>query len=130
MACEEWTIAIVRSSRLGVVKDQIHVHYLGLGTEEDHHSWLSGRHTLTADTLFNHLVENMTPLHIDLQRKGKFPTEALLKLPCPPDMAVLETRSELGNYVCQKTEMKQEKSRREVAFVSSGFWLGGFTGST
>ena len=50
-----------------------------------------------ADELFKHLVELAIPLYVDLKRKGKLPTVAPLKLPCPPNVATLGTMSELGN---------------------------------
>ena len=91
----------VKSCRSDVVKYQLHILYIGLGIEEAHHMYSKDGHTYTADKLFEHLVETEIPLYVDLKRKGKLPTVALLKLPCPPNVATLGTMSELGKIPLQ-----------------------------
>ena len=45
-ASEEW--ARVRSCRLDIAKEQIHIRYSGLRIEDTHHPWLGDGHTYTA----------------------------------------------------------------------------------
>ena len=47
----------------------------------------------------------MISLYVDLKRKGKFPTVASLKMPCPPNVATLETMSNLGNDLYKKQRL-------------------------
>ena len=93
----------VRSCRLDVVKYQLQILYIGLVTEEAHHAYLKNVHTYTEDELFRHLVDTAIPLYFYLKRKGKFPTVAPLKLPCPPNVATLGTMSELGKNFYKQT---------------------------
>ena len=87
----------MRSCRSDVVKDHLHILYIGLGIEEAHHAYSKDGHTYTADELFEQHPETAILLYVDLKRKGKLPTVAPLKLPCPPNVATLGTMSELGN---------------------------------
>ena len=91
----------------------IHILYIGLVIEEDHHTYPKDGHTYTADELFEHLVETAISLYIYLERKGKLPTVAPLKLPCPPNVATLGTMSELGNNLYKKTDIEQVRMRKE-----------------
>ena len=99
----------VRSCRLDVVKYQLHILYIGLVIKEAHYAYSKDVHTYTADELFENLVETA----IDLKRKGKFPTMAPLKLPCPPNVATLGTMSELGNELYKQTEIEQVRLIKE-----------------
>ena len=48
-----------------------------------------------------------------MNRKGKFPTAAPLKLSCRPNTATLETTSELGNNLYKQTDIDQVRLRKE-----------------
>ena len=58
-------------------------------------------------------MEKVIPMYFYLKRKGKLPTVALLKLPCPPNVATLETISELGNDLYKQTDIEQVSLRME-----------------
>ena len=79
----------VKSCRLDVVKYHIHTLYIGLELEDARHAYSKDGPTYTADEIFEHLVETAIPQYINLKRKDKLPTVALLKLPCPPNVATL-----------------------------------------
>ena len=96
---------------MDVLKDQLHIFYIGLGIEEAHPAYSKDGHTYIADELFKHLVETAIPLYVDLKRKGKLPTVALLKLPCPPNVATLGTMYELGNDLYKQTYIEQVRLR-------------------
>ena len=104
----------MRSCRLDVVKDQLHILYIGLVIEEIHHAYSKYSHIYTADELFEHLVDAAIPLYVDLKRKVKLLTVAPLKLPCPPNVATLVTMSELGNNLYNQTEIEQVRLRKEA----------------
>lgn len=46
------------------IKDQIFMHYLGLGWEEAHYPWSFEGHAFTAEELFVHLVSADIPLEL------------------------------------------------------------------
>ena len=104
----------MRSCRLDVVKDQIHILYIGLGIEEAHHAYLKDGHTYTAGELFEKLADTAIPLYIDLKKKGKLLTVAPLKLPCPPKLATLVTMPELVNDLYKQTDIEQVRLRKEA----------------
>ena len=87
---------------MDVVKYQLNILYIGLGIEEAHHAYSRGVHPYTADESFKHLVYMEIPLYVDLMRRGKLPTVALLKLPCPSNTATLGTMSDLANNSTNK----------------------------
>ena len=90
---------------MDVVKGQLHILYIGLGIYEAQHAYSKSVHTYIAYDLFEHLVETAIPLYVDLNRKGKFPTVAPLKLPYPPNVATLVTMSELGKDLYKQTDI-------------------------
>ena len=92
---------------MGVVKDPIRILSIGLVIEEAHHEYSKDVHIYTSVELFEHLVKTEIPLYVDLKRKGEFPTVAPLKLPCPPNVAILVTMSELVNYLYKQTDIDQ-----------------------
>ena len=104
----------VRSCRLDVVKYQLHIIYMGLGIEEAQHAYSKDGHTNTSDELFEHLAETAIQLYVDLKKKGKLPTVAPLKLPCPPNVATLGTMSELGNDLYRQKEIEQVRLKKEA----------------
>ena len=55
----------------------------------------------------------MISLYVDLKRKGKFPTVASLKMPCPTNVATLVTMSELGNDIYIYKEIDQMRLRKQ-----------------
>ena len=106
----------VRSCRLGIVKDQLHILYIGLVIEEAHHAYSKYGHTYMTDEIFEHLVEMAILLYIDFKRKIQLPTVAPLKLPCPPNVAMLGTISELGNNLYKQTDIEQVRLRKEAKY--------------
>ena len=73
-------------------------------------------HTYTADELFEQIVDMAILLYVDLKIKGKFPTVALLKLPCPPNVAMLGNMSELGNKIYTQIEIEEVSLRKEAQY--------------
>ena len=85
-----------------------------MGIEEAHYAYSKDVHTYTADERFEHLMETVIPLYVDLKRKGKLPTVAPMKLLCQPNVATLGNMSELGNDLYKQTEIYQVRLKKEA----------------
>ena len=87
-----------------------------MGIEEAHDAYSKDGHTYTADELFKHLVDTAILLYVGLKRKGKLPTVAPLKLPCPPKVATLGPMSGLVNNLYKQTDIEQVRLRKEAKY--------------
>ena len=84
------------------VKEQILIHYLGLGWIEAHHPWSKNKHVFTSSELLEHLVKVVITLEIS----KSIPTHPPVELPKRPDELTLGTKSagliDLDNFLLEK----------------------------
>jgi hypothetical protein len=64
------------------VKEEIMIHYLGLGWKDAHHPWSSQGVVLNSQQLLSHFIENV----LSLAQDHEVPTEPPIYLPKHPDM--------------------------------------------
>ncbi len=86
---DEFEKLTLKKEKIGCVKEQILIRYLGLGWEEAHHPWLKTKHVYTVSELFKHLCEIVIPL----QDAKEVPDHPLIKLPAWLDSFMLGTKS-------------------------------------
>ena len=103
------------TARLNAVKEQILIHYLGLGWEDAHHPWSSQRVVFNSQHLLGHLIEKVLPI----TEHREVPNEPPINFPEPPEMMKFGTESELAfvykfgiNENIQ--DMKTNSARRRV----------------
>ena len=94
-----------KSRKLDAVKEQHLIPFLGLGWLEAHHPWSRGKHTFSADELFDNLINVVIPLYDKLDPPDKPP----LSMPTPPDMVELGTTSDLAKEHMESSKEEKEK---------------------
>ena len=93
IAKETYTKLKSESARLVAVKEQILIHYLGLGWSEAHHPWSSKeKGTHGSKTLLKWLIDKV----ITMADIMLVPDEPPVNMPSPPNMHVLRTTSQLA----------------------------------
>ena len=84
--------------------------FLGLGWLEAHHPWSKGKHTFSADELFETFINVVIPLYDKLDAPDKPP----LSMPTPPDMVELGTTSDLAKEHMEASKEEKEKFENEI----------------
>ena len=100
------------TAQLNAIKEQILIHYLGLGWEDAHHLWSKSGLTFSSKQLLKHLVETVIPMATDLPNSNEPP----LKFPSPSESKFLGTQSELSFVygVGNQDEMEEFKTSAYV----------------
>ena len=120
-----WAKLVHKKDKMKHVKENILIHYLGLGCVEAHHPWSRKDHTFTYDELFEHLIEVVIPL----ADEKEIPTFAPVSLPDLPDGFTVGTRSSLRKDLDDKRKLlevdvrqraKLEMDRLEESGVTDG----------
>ena len=85
-AKEQYNELPSESRKLEAVKEQHLIPFLGLGWLEAHHPWSRGKHTFSADELFDNLINVVIPLYNKLDPPDKPP----LSMPTQPVVVKLD----------------------------------------
>ena len=93
------------TARLNAVKEQILIHYLGLGWECAHHPWSKSGVTFSSKQLLKHLIETVIPMANGLP----IPVEPPIKFPSPPESQLLGTESELSFVYAAGNDDEEEE---------------------
>ena len=99
------------TARLGAVKEQILIRYLGSGWVKAHHSWSENGNTFISRRLFNHFLYTVIPLTEELD----VPEEPPLNVQKVQEIKTLGTVSELAEDMEKLSDDRcKEMRRREI----------------